>query len=163
MGRKEIKEKIDDIEKQLAYLKMEMYKRDELQPWKPEVSETYYYVNAILDSDCTTNCDSGYNYKCITIGNCFRTKERAEQVAEKFRMLLKMEQLHDMFCQDYVPAWYKDEKKWYVYFNTTSDEFKYGYTCILKDPIRVYFDSEETVQSVCDILNREMRSDNGKV
>lgn len=103
---KDIEIRIKELEDELKELREEAEiqdKQGELKPWKPEVKEEYFYIYTTLETGSYLNLGSPIDYKNITAGNCFRTKKRAEQVAEKVRLLLRMEQLHDMLCPDYVP------------------------------------------------------------
>lgn len=89
--------------------------------------------------------------------NYFHTKERAEEVADKINFLLKLERLHDTFCPDYKLDW-EDEKRecyWYVKFDSRTKTYKavWGYH---ESSTTAYFDSEETAERVCEILNKEI-------
>lgn len=88
-------------------------------------------------------------------GNCLPTKGRVEQVAEKIKMLLKLERYHDMFCPDYVPDWENHTQKYYVFYNFDNERWEYNFHVSWKTVTQVYFDSEEAAQKVCDLLNRE--------
>ena len=49
--------------------------------------------------------------------NYFLTKERAEEVADKIKFLLKLERLHDIYCPDYKPNWNNEwESKFYIFY-----------------------------------------------
>ena len=95
-----------------------------------------------------------YNFE---IGNCFPTKERAEQVAKKMRLLLRREQVHDMLCPDYVPDWESDRLKFQIYFSHSQGE--YGKSCStgIESPCMAVFDTEENAEKAAEILNKEMR------
>lgn len=156
MNNKEIMEKISELEQQIAELKEAAQKQDEPKAWLPEFGENYWYV----DDNGKTYCicyGAGFLFDPTSceIGNCFPTKERAEEVAKKFRMLLKLECYRDMFCPDYVPDWENNQRKYCVFFNTHDHRWDYDLTTYFKDAAQVYFDSEETAQKVRDLLNQE--------
>lgn len=58
--------------------------------WHPKEGEDFYCILSLFDVVCYTYrqkvelCEAFYK-----LGNCFRTKEEAEEMAEKFRELLK--------------------------------------------------------------------------
>jgi hypothetical protein len=88
--------------------------------------------------------------------NYFHTKERAEEVADKINFLLKLERLHDTFCPDYKPDWGNiSTTKWWVAFNNDQKVYKPYWTNIIDSNI-TYFNSEETTEKVCEILNKEL-------
>lgn len=88
--------------------------------------------------------------------NYFLTKERAEEVADKINFLLKLERLHDTFCPNYKPDWGNiSTTKWWVAFDNDQKVYKPYWTNIVDSNI-TYFNSEETAEKVCEILNKEI-------
>lgn len=137
--------------------------RRESEPkFERKVNEEFYYIedNGSMEvCSCydgndivSTNQFKGNNY--------FHTEERAQEVADKINLLLKLERLHDTFCPDYVPDWNdKDEVKYYVFKNEfiSISRWDIGYVSS-SDISDVYFPTEEIAQKVCDILNAEERN-----
>lgn len=153
MNHKEIMEKISELEQQIAELKEAAQKQDEPKAWKPKNGEKYWYITpytAVIDivflNDDADDC-------VIKFNNCFRTKERAEEVAKKIRMLLKLERYHDMFCPDYVPDWSSDDTKHIVCYDEGEKQWGCYRIFISIGAAQVYFDSRETAKKVCDLLN----------
>ena len=161
---------MNDIEKKLEALKAKFLgklealqkeaemqkKQEELKPWKPEVGEKYFV--AVEDgADVVQYCEDSIDEFNIRFGNCFRTKERAEQVARKMRLLLRLEQLHDMLCPDYVPDWSnEDEHKFYLFYDGKASNWKYTYWSAFDFRVGEYFDTEENAEKAAEILNKEM-------
>lgn len=88
--------------------------------------------------------------------NYFKTRERAQEVADKINFLLKLERLHDIYCPDYVPNWEDDEElKWYVYYDVSDEKFIAENNRITRRCADVCFDSFKTANKVCNILNEE--------
>lgn len=162
---------MNDIEKKLEALKSEFLgkleelkkeaetqkEQEELKPWKPEVEEGYFYIGNTLGIGEYFNGGDYIDDKLITAGNCFRTKERAEQVAEKMRLLLRLEQLHDMLCPDYVPDYEDDDEvKFYVYFGHSRGRYDISRSISWENPCMAVFDTEENAEKAAEILNKEM-------
>ena len=161
---------MNDIEKKLEALKAEFLgkleemqkeaeeqkKQEELKPWKPKDGEDYFYIGIDFTIDSWENVDDDTDKRNFRIGNCFRTKERAEQVAKKMRLLLRLEQLHDMLCPDYVPDWEGDRLKFQIYFSHSQGE--YGKSCStgIESPCMAVFDTEENAEKAAEILNKEL-------
>lgn len=89
--------------------------------------------------------------------NYFLTKERAEEVADKINFLMKLERLHDTFCPDYKPDWEDKEREcyWYVKFDSRTKRYEAPWS-YYKVVTTAYFDSRETANKVCEILNKEL-------
>lgn len=89
--------------------------------------------------------------------NYFLTKERAEEVADKINFLLKLERLHDTFCPDYKPDWNDNcTGKYYVFFDNESGKYISANAYSMDNHTTVYFNSRETAEKVCEILNKEL-------
>ncbi|MEE1535717.1 MAG: hypothetical protein UGF38_00035 [Ruminococcus sp.] len=161
---------MNDIEKKLEALKAKFLgklealqkeaemqkKQEELKPWKPEVGEKYFV--AVEDgADVVQYCEDSIDEFNIRFGNCFRTKERAEQVARKMRLLLRLEQLHDMLCPDYVPDWEDDRLKFYVYFDHEQGNLNITASSFCDALSLVAFETRENAEKAAEILNKETR------
>ena len=161
---------MNDIEKKLEALKADFLgklealekeaemqkKQEELKPWKPEREEKYFTIENSFDVVQYTYCEDGIDESNIQFGNYFRTEERAEQVAKKMRLLLRLEQLHDMLCPDYVPDWENYGQKFLVYFNHAENRWHIGYSNAFELRCATYFDTEENAEKAAEILNKEM-------
>ena len=162
---------MNDIEKKLEALKAEFLgkleelkreeemqkKQEEWKPWKPEAGEEYFFINNDLSIYCFCNYNGEEDRYNFEIGNCFRTGERAEQVAKKMRLLLRLEQLHDMLCPDYEPDWENYGQKFLVYFNHAENRWHIGASNAFELRCATYFDTEENAEKAAEILNKEMR------
>ena len=62
-----------------------------MKSWKPKKGEKYFYVNGFCSVDTGYNWGYDYSDARMKVKNCFRTKEEAEVMAEKFKQLLKQE------------------------------------------------------------------------
>lgn len=92
--------------------------------------------------------------------NYFPTKERAEEVANKINFLLKLERLHDIYCPNYKPNWNNEqESKFYIFYNISYKKYQYAVTYWTPYCPNIYFNSEETAEKVCEILNKEIKNE----
>ena len=90
--------------------------------------------------------------------NYFHTRKRAEEVADKINLLLKLERLHDTYCPDYVPDWQDNARKYYVFYGTKDSTYYVGGCLTVDRKPCVYFPTTEIAQKVCDILNGETKN-----
>ena len=162
MNNKEIMEKISELEQKIAELKEVAQKQDEPKAWKPKAGEDYWYISESMSATNADFCEDDFDNRVIKSNNCFRSKERAEEVAKKIRMLLKLEQYHDMFCPDYVPDLLSGDVKYFVDYNEREKQWGCDIIFLIRDAVQVYFDSKETTKKVCDLLNGEDEG-NGEV
>lgn len=162
---------MNDIEKKMEALKAEFLgkleelqnevemqkKQEEPKPWKPKDGEDYFYIGIDFTIDSWENVDDDTDKRNFRIGNCFPTEARAEQVAEKMRLLLRLEQLHDMLCPDYVPDWKDDRLKFYVYFDHEQGSLNITASSFCDALSLVTFETRENAEKAAEILNKEMR------
>lgn len=161
---------MNDIEKKLEALKAEFLgkleelqnevemqrEQEEWEPWIPEVGEQYFAVADGADVTRFTYCGDSIDESNIQFGNCFQTKERAEQVAKKMRLLLRLEQLHDQLCPDYEPDW-DGTAKFLVAFDHTDGEMQAFFDRSSGESTLVYFRDAVTAMEAAEILNKEMK------
>lgn len=147
----------EDLAKKYAMAKgMDIPEVDEVpKPWRAEINEVFYMVTHHLNVGCEKDTRWWADDSSYACGNYFRTKERAKEVAERMRLLYRLEQLHDIFCPDYKPDWDDDtEIKFNVYKSHLTNSYEYDES-IYYDGLTVHFPSEEIAKKVCDILNKE--------
>ena len=162
---------MNDIEKKLEALKAEFLEKlkelqkeaeaqkeqEELKSWKPVAGEEYFFVDNDFCAHSFCNYDDEVDNYNFEIGNCFRTGERADQVVEKMRLLLRLEQLHDMLCPDYVPDYEDDDEvKSHVYFDHSLDRYDISYSTRRENPCMVAFDTKKNALKAAEILNKEL-------
>lgn len=162
---------MNDIEKKLEALKAEFLEKlkelqkeaeaqkeqEELKSWKPGAGEEYFFVDNDFCAHSFCNYDDEVDNYNFEIGNCFRTGERADQVVEKMRLLLRLEQLHDMLCPDYVPDYEDDDEvKFHVYFSHFLDRYDISCSTSRENPCMVAFDTKKNALKATEILNKEL-------
>ena len=160
---------MNDIEKKIEELKSEfLTKLETLQKevkmqqgeqklWKPEIGESYFFIRSDFGVTDKVKGTTSFETDRISNGNCFKTKKRAEQVAKKIRLLLRLEQLHDMLCPDYVPDWEDDRLKFYVYFDHEQGNLNITASSFCDALSLVAFETRENAEKAAEILNKETR------
>lgn len=75
----------------------------------------------------------------------------------KDRLLLRLEQLHDVLCPGYEPDWEnEDEHKFYLFYDRKTGNWKYTYWSAFDFRVGEYFDTEKNAEKAAEILNKEM-------
>lgn len=172
MTKTEIEKKIDDLKRVIESCKNVIkaneneIKKLEAEKEKPAFERvgkdgTYYLVGdtrgKIVAYNTFDDCSDLHRAR-FDNNNYFLTKERAEEIADKINFLLKLERLHDTFCPDYKPDWGNiSTTKWWVAFNNDQKVYRPYWTNTIDSNI-TYFDSEETAEKVCKILNKEIEN-----
>lgn len=126
--------------------------------WKPKYGEAYFAIENAVDVVRYIYIGDDIDESCILSGDYFPTRERAEQVAKKIRLLLRLEQLHDMLCPDYVPDYKGDETKYHLYFSHVQGKYEVSCSTSWENPCMAVFDTEKNAQKAAEILNKELTS-----
>ena len=119
--------------------------------WKPEMDQKHYFIRTsgyVYDSTWTNDSiDCGR----FEIGNCFQTKEEAEQVIEYLKALATVR-------GDATKKFVKGERNWYVFYNVTAGylDFDYDYSNIRNSVFGLpYFATEEDAQRSIELHKNE--------
>ena len=124
--------------------------------WKPKYGEEYFTIENTVDVVQYIYIGDDIDESCILSGDYFPTRERAEQVAKKIRLLLQLEQLHDQLCPDYEPDW-DGTAKFLVAFDHTDGEMQAFFDRSSGESTLVYFRDVVTAMEAAEILNKEMK------
>lgn len=88
--------------------------------WKPAVGEDYWLVGESFEPIRETNDGVPGDDEIINSGNCFKTKEEAQAVADKFRKLLNGEDITPSAqSEDTLPDWCETAEFLYDYNEET--------------------------------------------
>lgn len=156
------KKTIESSEKEIEMLK---FKESAFE--RVKIGEEYYSIGKKVTtgefiSYQLTEGNTPFGEDYFENNNYFLTKERAEEVVNKINFLLKLERLHDIYCPDYKPDWNNmEENKWYATFDSRDKKYTRFWTNVYLEAV-VYFDSKETTEKVCEILNEELRDEQTK-
>ena len=123
--------------------------------WKPKYGEAYFTIENAVDVVRYIYMGDDIDESCILSGDYFPTRERAEQVAKKMRLLLRLEQLHDQLCPDYEPDW-DGTAKFLVAFDHTDGEMQAFFDRSGGESTSDYFRDVVTAMEAAEILNKEM-------
>lgn len=154
-------QKCDNLEKRIKQLEAIVGKieaENEAEFERVSHGEPYFYIYGNTMNVAVSSEDSDYiSELCHINNNYFYTKERAQEVANKIKFLLKLERLHDIYCPDYKPDWNDSEEyKHLVYFDHSRRKYCWDSFAYSEYAGAVYFPTKEIAQKVCDVLNREL-------
>ena len=125
--------------------------------WKPKYGEAYFAIENAVDVVRYIYIGDDIDESCILSGDYFPTRERAEQVTKKMRLLLRLEQLHDILCPDYEPDWNNTSKQKICLGRDHADDCWFVDIFDITEYPTAYFDTEENAQKAAEILNKEMK------
>lgn len=157
-----MKKELDELKKKTQNLEAMITEAEkEVKPVfkRVNINESYYYVTT-RTGEFQTEKEAEkfwrFDNTRYNDNNYFYTKNRAEEVVQKIKYLLKLERFYDMFCPDYKPNWnIRNIFKYYIAYDFTDHKYVWNSTCIKLNKCLTYFPTREIVEKICDILNNE--------
>lgn len=156
MTKKELENKISELEKQLVELKGELEKKDSEMPvgeiWKPKEGESYVWHNIFTDDYYEeSNTCTDFDILIMNSGSAYPTKEKAEFEANREKYTRLFRQYVEQHSEPL--DWNNNEQiKYCVYYNYKGQNIKYlecyGYSflsCICAS-------SKEVLQDAIDFV-----------
>lgn len=127
-----------------------IYEEKPTRIWKPNVGDKYYYISntgSILyymyDEDVT-------NKAIISIGNCFETKEEAQHMLQKIRIINQLQELSNIKFNE------NQKSKWCIFYDFDKNELTCIYNRYCKhSPFEAYFASKEDCQKAIETIGEE--------
>lgn len=121
---------------------------------KPENNETYFYISGcgVISSYKWINdtTDNGY----YEIGNCFKTKEKAEFALEKVKVETELRRFAEENNECEINWANKKQEKWFILYNCKEGIINQTYVydfCINN----IYFTSEEITKQAIKSIGKE--------
>lgn len=122
--------------------------KPETKRWKPEYETHFWYVDSTAgDIHRTIWVDTRHDKWRYNQGNCFKTREEAEEYKKYLEAYARIKQ-----SSSFVPDWEdRDQLKWSIYYDHSTDKFKYESYYNYQYPLSVYYATrEEAEQAIKD-------------
>ena len=155
MTQQEYENKIKELEKQIEELKMAKVEEPQSKRWKPEYDETYWFLNGGVYCEKWTDCVwDNFQY---TIGNCFKTKEEAEEYKKQIEYTARYknyieEHSEPLDWNDY------EQEKWEAHFSFYKNIIITDCNLIEKHQGVIYASSKQIIEDAI----KEIGEDNFK-
>lgn len=121
------------------------------QVWQPKQCEIYYSILANGSIDYT-NYDSNnrIDKQRLSSGNCFKTREEAEHMLEKIKILNKLRELSNIKFNE------NQKEKWFIFYDFSYNKVDYAYNKYSKNsPFEVFFKTKQDCQKAINIIGED--------
>ena len=158
MSIEELKELKEEYKRRFKYLTIELenkifeLEKSEQQKsrrWKPEIGKDYYFITECGEIECSHYCNDDIDEKYYNFHNMFETKEEAEFMVEKLKVLAEMRE----FADD-EQEWDGCNAHWTLTLHSSSKQIDIDsfYEVQLNAH---YFSSKEQVQKAIEAIGEE--------
>lgn len=120
---------------------IEKIKNNKQCRWKPEVKEEYYNILGGSRIQINTNNNSIYDNGSISIGNKFKTREEAEFVLEKLKVIEELRQFEEPKDRE----WNNNNCHFHIHYDTVVKTITIGCCSRIKSN-NIYFESREIAE-----------------
>lgn len=152
--KKELQEQLTKQEAEIAKLREQIEAMPEDKPkgrFKPEVTEVYWfhdtYGNVHNNSWDDDHLDEGRH----SMGNCYSTEEEAQLVSDRQKLITELRDF-----ANFEPNWGNGgQKKYSLFFNNSTDEWKIMFYVQNNFLSPVWFESEDRAEAAIGIFGEE--------
>ena len=131
----------------------EVYEEPKSKVWKPEKGDEYYYITSFACIDSLHNNKDVVDDDIYSIGNCFKTKEEAQHMAKKLKIIAKM--------RNFIAERGKIEShiiktRYEITYNTVLKEIRVGVVQgYVTSPLNLYFNSNQDAEECIALIGKE--------
>jgi hypothetical protein len=124
--------------------------------WKPKKGDKYFFISSRLEVVKFNNQEDSVDKKVINSGNYFKTKEEAQHMVEKLKVI---KELQDFAIEnrDEEISWEEDSRyKFSIYFDYKWKMIRISWATVAHDsPFNIYFASEKAIHDAIDSIGED--------
>lgn len=147
-----LQKKIDELQKELDEFKEQEKKKEteRVDVWKPKLGEGYWYIDSCGYVFYTINAFKQEDKKRFFVGNVFKTREEAEFIVEKLKVLTELR----AFAEPKDMEWDGGRKHWEIVYESTLDRVQTvnWLSCRTNG---IHFETEEKAQKAIDAVGED--------
>ncbi len=156
MNKQELNNRIEQLEKELAQLKVMATKPDAVELWVPREHIIYYYTNGSGRIYRTFNENTSNDTYLINHNNIFQTEKQAERHAKRLKLYNKLWRLAEHLNGDWAPDYTEGtQAKYYIVVNNQSFSVNDKYN--LNSSVPVFYSFELAQQAIDSLTEEEKR------
>lgn len=120
--------------------------------WEPKEGEAYYLILTQGFIDYTIyDSDSRADNERLSFGNCFKTREEAEHMLQKIRIIIQLRKLSNISFNDNCK-----QEKFVIFYNTENQQIKITQHKFIREiPFNIYFKNKKDCQKAIETIGEE--------
>lgn len=120
-----------------------------IQVWQPQYAEKYYYISTAGNTAHDT-FDKSVDKCRLSFGNCFKTREEAEYMAEKLKIINKLKELSNIKFNE------TNDRYYMIVYNKDDEEIISDFCYSLNPiPFNVFFKTREDCENAISTIGEE--------
>ena len=154
-----LKQQLEAAQNEITKLQQAIEKAEAENDVWPKDGDEYWYISSLGSCAVDTFSKSNnFDAMRIAIGNCYKTKEEAEQAVEKMKVMTELKRLADKSWKEAgVEIDWSDRHtpKYFVRWDVEYDSFLIDNNYNIKNINDIYFHSEEKAKEAIDKIGEE--------
>lgn len=124
--------------------------------WTPKENEKYFYIEDCMGVSDDRNVQAPIDYCRFNIGNCFKTKEEAQHMIEKLKVIKEL-QTFALEDREEEISWNEDSRyKFYFYFDYKWKMIRITWATVAHgSPFNIYFASEKAIHDAIESIGED--------
>ena len=153
MTKQELESKIEELQKQLNELK-NLKIEEPKGKWMPAEDEQYYHIDEDLEIESEFFDDDEYDNNLIKLGNCFKTEEEAQFVADKIKYTLMFKNYVEEHS-DPLDWENHQQEKWSIYYDCDDNCIGCDWCVSWKKQSVIYASSKQILKDAINYVGEE--------
>ena len=131
----------------------EVVEEPKSKDWKPKKGDTYYYIGSVGSIFNYDYREDILDEAHLNIGNCFKTKEDAKHMVEKFKVIRELQKFANENNEEKIDWKNKTQYKYYLVYATEDGELYVDYAVYCKrEPFNIYFTSSKIAKRAIEAV-----------
>lgn len=124
--------------------------------WKPKKGDKYFIISSRLEVVKFNNQEDSIDKKVINSGNCFKTREEAQHMAEKLKVIRELQDFALEHNDEEIDWNDVNQEKLYLGMNPKIKSIDIFHTCSwIYLPFNIYFTSEEIAEKAIETIGED--------
>lgn len=128
--------------------------KNKIKVWEPSLGDLYYYINSNGDIKFSYYNTRSIDKRCI--GNYFKTDEEADHMAEKLKVIKKLQDFALEHNDEEIDWYDKEQDKWEISYEDSNDGVKPAYNIYYRaQAFNIYFTSLEIAKEAIEKIGKD--------
>ena len=124
--------------------------------WTPKEKEKYFYIEDCMGVSDDRNVQAPIDYCRFNIGNCFKTKEEAEHILEKLKVIHELQKFAYENNEEEIDWKNFNQCKYKIFYDAEDEDLYVDYSIQCEsEPFNIYFTSFKVAKKAIEAVGED--------
>ena len=124
--------------------------------WTPKEKEKYFYIEDCMGVSDDRNVQAPIDYCRFNIGNCFKTKEEAEHILEKLKVIHELQKFAYENNEGEIDWKNFNQCKYKIFYDAEDEDLYVDYSIQCEsEPFNIYFTSFKVAKKAIEAVGED--------